>query len=282
MGFLGVVSANDCEYIKDKNKEKLIQDIFGNSYPSTSQSFLSSKNIAVAIDHLKDSCGFNQDEKKQKFPRSSYIVDHLSDVMMRSLDGDKLIYGTMQLDDKGKNYREEIREISHATNSITPLQVELVYKKYRESYSSQDINIKKDSGSPSFNADQNFIASLWSVDAWSLKTRYYAICNIVYHVMQQINQKKLFEFFSNSLNSEKIFNTCIEKVKKRLEAETAYVNVQMIEKGNKFLQDNFNAYTYKYFVNTRLQELLEGFLYMQTTFGSVNSKVVEGTNQCKK
>lgn len=281
MGFLGVVSANDCEYITGKNEKMFIQEFFGSSYPSTSQSFLSSKNIAVAIDHLKDSCGFNQTPKKQKFPRSSYIVDHLLDVMMRSLDGDpKLIYGTMQLDDKGQKYREDIREISYATNSITPLQVQLTYEKYRLPF--WNPSVKTDSGSPSSTADQNFITSLSDVDDWSLTTRYYAICNIVYHIMQKINQTKLFEFFSKPLNSEEIFNTCIEKIKKRLDGETAYVNMQMIEKGNKFLQDNFNAYTYKYFANTRLQELLEGFLYMQTTFGSVNSKVVEGTNQCKK
>jgi hypothetical protein len=174
----GGVFAHDCALVVNKNIDTVLANYTAN-YQIYKQ-FLPIEAFNQALINLKAYCCAQvinppcTDKEKENLPtqymESAYLFDHLIDISMRRLDGNKALAYGLEPDPTGGERRTKINAIASTTTGIPANEIEKIYKSYRTLHKNGNVDITK------YNAGD--------LATFSLRDKYNTLCT---------NVKKLYE-----------------------------------------------------------------------------------------
>ncbi len=215
-------------------------------------------------------------------PDSPYLIDHLVDVRLRMLDGDPAYNDPQLVNDKGRAWRETMRENANKAEWLPPKQI---YNDFATHW-----------GSPVAAMTYTMVfdnISLWcsqfaeAKDLWSLRMEYHATCDIaycLYHDMQSADYRKqwrgIAQWASDPAKLLAWYQWCHSMVQQRVKDEASYVWLTMLEQANTFSNNLIRSYTQTYFMDNRFANLLKKFVEQQQWLEIITRKIGEGTAEC--
>lgn len=249
---IGRTYANDCSILVDEEKKMTIDENIEAiiaSYKPEYENVLPKEAFKKALINLKSYCCTREikkscstgdmDKIQPHYPASVFLFDHLLDVAMRRLDGITGLAYNINPDPTGIQRRTEITEIANSVNGTPANTIEEIYIKYWTGH----INTTKNLTTIINAYKDNNIATL------SLWDKYTTICKVVENIYNSIANKNKTIIWANLLNG------CKNTVKERIERETKYIRILMIQKSNQLFTEATKAYTKKYFVEEKLMAL---------------------------
>ncbi len=211
------------------------------------------------------------------YPESIYLVDHILDVYLRRLDAKQenenwsdLLYG-LEPDWSGKERREFISKRGNEVNWSLPLEIQ---KKYEIAWTTTQ---SVESYSDYIGANKNIWTSKVSgaitvYDTWTLYDKYYLACDVSNYIVITKN-------FGTSLTPQE-YQSCKQLTYNRIDNEKLYVQTLLMQKWEKLLWSNMNAYLGTYFVKSKLSNLLKTIFDMSTSFSEINKAISKLTPEC--
>lgn len=252
IGCLGAQTfANDCSTVQG-NEQSLITRYEG---MTEYHKFLSKEGFITIISNLKAYCcsqnliECSENEKanlpEKNYPESPYMFDHLIDMTMRRLDGiPSLAYGK-DVDPMAKFRRETIDAIAADPTGAQAMTVEDKFATYRSLDRKKTKNIKE-------RVLPNYDTT--NTELLSLADKYNKLCEInklLYKDIQD-NQSIIVGEYSES-NS--FYRKCETMVRERIQRETQYTKLLMIQKSTQMLTETTKEYTKTHFVEEKLMGL---------------------------
>ncbi len=259
----GNVFAHDCELVVNNNSSAVLNNYTAN-YQIYTQ-FLPAEAFHQALINLKAYCCAQvvnppcTDKEKENLPKqymeSAYLFDHLIDISMRRLDGNKeLAYG-LEPDPTGSERRTKINGIASTTTGIPANEIEKIYKSYWTLHKEKNIDITK------YNAG--------NLETFSLRDKYDTLCTDVKNLYEGIKWDKSTTIIWWYADKDSFFNKCQNLVKKRVEKENGYVKILMVQKSNQLLNESMKAFTQKHFVEEKLIALWNLILKVRNVFQTI-------------
>ena len=198
----------------------------------------------------------------ENYPESPYLFDHLLDITMRRLDGDKgLAYG-VDPDTTALERRNKITEIANNPDGWTAKEIEDIYKEYRTPNTNTTKKIDENMTTVLKNYWKNELATL------SLFDKYATLCTIIKSIYQDFKTDNKIPIGSYN-GGKNFFNKCETMVKDRVIRENGYVKILMVQKSNKLLDNANKAYTKKYFVEEKMMGLRNLISKVKDTFQTI-------------
>lgn len=192
------------------------------------------------------------------YPQSTYLFDHIIDVMLRRLDGNvDLIYPDVALDPTGEEWRDKIREQASVPEWSTPMKILNIAKDYRIKQSPSDTQTPR---------------LLWL---------YNRVCPDAYGIYEaKVAGAKGITNTPWALPTSRNQDVCALLAQQRIQYELKYIGVIMNMTANRTLETYMEKHLGTYFVTTRLAQLQSTISQMVDSFQTVNRFIVEGTKQC--
>lgn len=176
----GGVFAHDCGLVVNTNINAVLTNYTAN-YQIYTQ-FLPAEAFNQALINLKAYCCAQvinppcTDEEKANLPtqymESAYLFDHLIDISMRRLDGNKALAYGLEPDPTGSERRTKINGIASTTTGIPANEIEKIYKSYRTLHKNENVDITK------YNAGD--------LATFSLRDKYDKLCTNVKNLYEGI------------------------------------------------------------------------------------------------
>lgn len=258
--------ADDCSILVDENnKIPIDQNIEAiiTSYKPEYQNVLPKEAFKKALINLKSYCCTREipiscstgDIKniQPHYAASALLFDHLLDVAMRRLDGITGLAYNINPDPTAIERRTKITEIANSANGTPANTIEEIYIKYWTGH----INTTKNLSTIINAYKDNNIATL------SLWDKYTTICKVVENIYNNITNK------NKTIISANLLNRCKNIVKERIERETKYIRILMVQKSNQLFTEATKAYTKKYFVEEKLMALWNLIAKVKDAFKTV-------------
>ncbi len=246
------------------------------------------ETIEKAYNHLKSYCcdinylsssSCSQNNNNEIYPQSIYLFDHLLDVYLRRLDAkqkddnwEDLLYG-LEPDSLWAEWRNFITERGNDVKWSLPLEIQDKFSsmwkltvKVTKFLGDTELNIK--------NWKNSFEENIKNYDNWTLWDKYNLACDI----SKYISENKLL--LSTSKLSTKEYNSCKNLTSARINNETVYTKVLLMQKANILLWSNMKSYLNTYFVSDKLNALQDKVFNMSTSFAEVNNAVWQLIPEC--
>ena len=180
------------------------------------------------------------------FPQSTYLFDHLIDVMLRRLDGNEnLIYPDVPVHEKGKERRELMRNYANNPDGNMPAAIVTSTNQY------------------------------WNIDNGVLHTLYNEVCDTANAYYKNLR--------SNTPAARELPNAvklCKELIREKTQYELMYARMIINLQANRMLGKSMTTHLVDYYANNRLMTLQSSIAEMVAAFTTVNRFVVEWTRQC--
>lgn len=183
----------------------------------------------------QESCWWTQ---AQDMPDSPYLMDHLVDIWFRILDWDEKLSYWVKLDEAWEKWRKKIREI---VETQTWMDSKTILELFREEWKP------------------------WQKD-W-LHAKYLWVCE----ESLQIYQKNIQ--YESWVPYNKIYESCMQLAKNRLNAEMTYVKTISSHKSWKMVRDNQSDYNKEYWNEERLTEFARKMKEFVWKFTTVAEKI---------
>jgi len=181
------------------------------------------------------------------FPQSTYLFDHIVDIMLRRLDGNEdLIYPDVPVYEIGKQWRDGIRKYSMTPAGVTP--IELV----------------------------NFINTYWNAGS-VLRLQYDRVCKTAYDMYEKVAKNSPWAAATARIKNSDI---CTNMVQDKKNYELLYARTVINLMANQSLRTFMSTNLLDYYANNRLIALQSTITEMVGAFTTVNRFVVEGTRMC--
>lgn len=186
------------------------------------------------------------------YPQSTYLFDHMIDVILRRLDGNPdLIYPDVALDPIGKEWREKVRELASDPAWTTPLLILNTAKPY------------------------------WIDKDASLLWLYNKVCKSAYDIYtKKFTGQEWITNTPGALPTSRSQSVCDLLVEQRIQYELKYISVLINTSANRTLENYMQKHLSNYFATTRLSQLQSTIAQMVDAFQTVNRFIVEWTKQC--
>lgn len=214
------------------------------------------------------------------YPESIYFFDHVFDVYLRRLDAkeendnwENLLYW-LEPDWSGKERREFIIKHGNDVNWSLPLEILQKYNSFWSGaqtipvYSEMDW-VKQDVW------EKETESAINDYDIWTLYDKYNLACDV---------SKYITEYVMKSANLSKLtteeYSQCKNLTNKRINNEKIYAQIVLMQKWDKMLSENMDAYMDTYFVNNKLSNLLQEIFNISTSFSEVTRAVSRLVNHC--
>ena len=259
----GGVFAHDCELVVNNNIDTVLYN-YKNNYNEYTQ-FLPAEAFHQALINLKAYCCAQvvnppcTDKEKANLPKkymeSAYLFDHLIDISMRRLDGNKALAYGLEPDPTGSERRTKINEIASTTTGIPANEIEKIYKSYRTLHENENFDITK------YNAGNSA--------TFSLRDKYNTLCPTIKNLYEDIKGGTNDIIIWWYLDENSFFNGCENLVQKRVEKENGYIKILMVQKSNQLLNESMKAFTQKHFVEEKLMALWNLILKVKTVFQTI-------------
>ncbi len=251
------------------------------------------QNIKIAINNLKSYCCEHYSEdlgiekctdtviNNKNYANSNRIYDHLIDIGFRSLDGNpNLEYPLQKEDENWKARYTRLNTKATDPKGVIPFVLRDRYGRYRgfqqngrtdynlHEFSSCENNAKQytrykeiRNQEPNLSETENKTQWIW------LASKYMITCHIARCIIK-----------GGQYNSN--FSSCKQLALQRIQSETNYIQILMIQQGLLWLTTNFNAYTQWYMIQWQFGPLLEQIQSMNQWLETINNKVGDFTRTC--
>lgn len=177
----------------------------------------------------------------KNYPNSLILYDHLLDVGLRRLDGNKdLAYG-LPVDPTGEAWRTFI--IQAAGDKEGKITAKNILEKYTAARSRGKQILPNARSKIQF---ENYMRN-YNTPETTLADKYYNMCNVIGTIAATFKGTSI----GNSFQSD-----CLALVNKRIADEATYTKIIMIKKSNELLHTSLQAYTQKYFVQEKMMTLM--------------------------
>lgn len=245
----------------------------------------SNDNISQAMMNLKKYCCQTTSDPVYKedcdklnlddtsYAESKFLLDHIIDIGLRSLDGFSNQCYNIQVDEKAIKRREETTKwIWDGQENGLPIQLQNLHKQYR--WNEVSFTSFKDAVScknllPSWDDEYS---NLW------LTSKYQMVCPMSVCLYQKwINS----EYKIDLTEVKKWYEWCQKIVANRLADETLYVKSLIGHRSANLLKDTINAYVGKYFTERRMMNLQKTIFEITDLFDTI-TKNAAATKQCTK
>ena len=250
--------------------------------------------IEKAYQHLKSYCcdvnistDCTQNNNNEIYPQSIYLFDHILDVYLRRLDAkqkddnwEDLLYW-LEPDEMWKEWREFIIARGNDVKWTVPLEIKDKFSSMR----------KHSTNVTNFMGNYDNWIKLWkggfeeNLRNYSYRTLWDKY-NLACDVSKYISEYKLL--FPNSDSEQKSgsilkateYNACKKLTKARINNETVYTQVLLMQKANVLLWSSVKSYLGTYFISNKLTALQEKVSNMASSFAEVNNAVWQLIPEC--
>lgn len=243
--------ANDCFIVSWEKTESLIKEY---EWITKYHKFLPIEWFKTVVYNLKAYCcsqnliECSKDEKtnlpKKNFPESANIFDHLLDINMRRLDGISSLAYQKEVDPMAKIRREKINAIAADPKGKQAMTIEWLFTWYRnphKKYIKNTTEVLK-------NYDTTNISIL------SMDDKYNKLCEITKLIYENIQIKGTLSIGTYN-ESNSFYKKCENMVRERVQRETQYTKLLMIQKSTQMFNTTFSTYTKTHFVEEKLMGL---------------------------
>jgi len=237
---IGGAFANDCTIVDGIGIEST-----ANAYGKTYINVLPAEAFKQALINMKAYCctkpdlltctQSEKDNASKFYPKSEIFFDHLLDIAMRRLDGDKKLAYGLDPDPTALERRTKITEIANSANGTPANTIEGIYTGYRTIHTY-----------PIDTVINNYNKNVATI---SLGDKYNTICELVKKIYEETVTSDRTIIWSSFING------CKNLVRERVKRETGYVKILMVQKSNQLLDETTKAYTKKYFIQEKMMAL---------------------------
>ncbi len=237
------------------------------------------KKFCCSVDKNKNDLCSNVDQE-WNYPSSTYIFDHIVDIMMRRLDakiqnenGADLTYW-IEPDEKWKEWREFITKEWNSKDGSVPLKIQNEWEKHWTVNKSFEIRSQQKDGIPPRTED-TFVdynkRSLWEKYEWLCEAALFLTAN---NKLANISEDSYDMMYQAYLD-------CENMTKNRIYKEYEYTKAIIMNKGNKLLYNNVKSYLDNYFIQNKLISLQQLVFNIKNIFVEVNKAVSKLQPKCK-
>lgn len=217
------------------------------------------------------------------YPQSIYLFDHILDVYLRRLDAKQqndnwndLLYG-LEPDWSWLEWREFITKRGNEVNWSLPLEIQKMYEKYWKNTQQQIPTFMEMNGAVQGNRETEVESAIKLYENRTLFDKYNLACDVGMYVSNLVYLKNVKQ--SQRLSTDE-YNKCKNLTNARINNEYIYVKILLMQKWEKLLWSNMDAYLGTYFVSSKLSELMKTVFSMSTAFSEINKAVVQLVPQC--
>lgn len=263
----GIVSAHDCLLFSETSLKTIDNTPFYNSVKDNpALQMITKEGLHRALINLKTHCCasniVNNNKKMEKsckedenliknrtnYPESSFLFDHLVDVMIRRLaiDGN---YKDVSVDTKAQGWRKNIDQIANKAEWTIP---PVLSQSYSENWSLQtDLllplynGVSRGEYSNSIAKVESMRSLFWKYDGWNLNTKYLNICPSAIYLMSLLP----IDFDSDELLLAQ--KNCEEMIQNSIDEKLTSFSHLIVHKSDRLLNQNMKQYADEYLINTR-------------------------------
>lgn len=260
--------ANDCGLVNTGNLEAIINNFNSANYTKYHK-FMIPEGFAQAVTNLKTHCCTKKlitcteaetknFPKEEKYPQSDYLFDHLIDITMRRLDGEKTLAYNLDVDPMAEKRRTIIKDLANKENGIPASIIQWDFVGY------WTLNKKKTRNLEIVLKNYN------TTDTWTLSMadKYDTVCELSKMLYKEL-QKDTKVIIGEYNEPKSFFKKCTNMVKDRVQRESVYVKILMIQKSTQILDESTKAYTKKHFVEEKLMALWSLISKVKDTFQTI-------------
>ena len=271
-----VVDSTDCTDTSNYSEDGYVQKVLENLQKEKSIYYplriFTDKDLKTVIRHHQQACCERRigEEKcawklddKHYYPESPYIFDHLIYVGMRKFDAVQTHCDILGIDCTTRegstlfrDRRTKVRSLAEDTDGVPPAQLMESFKEYR--WDPEDFTKKE---------GENKIANV-----------YFLMCNEAGAIRKSVWFAQT-DIDIDLTNGRWLEATCRDLVQQRYVEEAAYVQTLMVEKWIDYMYKNLKNYLQHYFIDNRMNALVDKFGKMDTCFNMV-LKYITKTSCC--
>lgn len=206
------------------------------------------------------------------YPESIYIFDHILDVYLRRLDAkDNLMYN-LSADPSGQEWREFIIEHGNEVEWSKPMEIKGKYDTFW-TWTKNVVSFVDNDSKTKSDRKNNIENQIKLYDEWTLRDKYNLACDMANYISEH-------KYVNGKWLTQSEYNLCKTITNNRIDRENIYVQTILMQKANKLLWENMNAYLGTYFVSDKLSNLEQILFNINTSFSEINKWVTKLTPQC--
>ncbi len=263
----GITSAHDCHLFPELSVKNLEKTLFESSVKGNpALATLTEEGLRRALINLKAHCCASQilgdnaqmlasckkDAKylaeRTNYPQSSFLFDHIIDVMMRRLMVDGK-YEELPLDKKAQEWREKTDRIADGADGVIPVAISKDYKKFWGLQPEFLIPEYNGVSAPEYKKAINDLESKKAIFAkyedWNLNTRYYNLCQSAIYLMTHLP----IDFWSEQMALAQ--KKCSSMTQQNIVNEITNLSRLISHKSELLLAQNMENYADAYLMDTR-------------------------------
>ena len=215
-------------------------------------------------------CKKSSSDRKDRvnYPQSTFLFDHLVDVLMRRLANDKS-YAGLPPEKKSEERNNKLDLLMLAAKGILPLEFQNEYDKYRKLQPQYLLSGYNESNSLSYiqtikskdNEDR-----LKNYKDWSIRTAYSNVCSVATYLMMLLAPNNMNNPAQNARKQ------CTLQTKNMLKKESNYHYNIVVYKADQLQRDTLQLYANNYF-GQRVQNLMDKLATLSTEWLGVARQV---------
>lgn len=284
IGIWGISTAHDCNLFNEKwllSREDSIYPTILKDDPILNA--LPEQAIYRALLNLQAHCCTSNESSKNgtgckksssdrkdrvNYPQSTFLFDHLVDVLMRRLANDKS-YAGLPPEKKSEERNNKLDSLMLAAKGILPLEFQSEYDKYRKLQPQYLLSGYNESNSLSYiqtirskdNEDR-----LKNYKDWSIRTAYSNVCSVATYLMMLLAPNNMNNPAQNAREQ------CTLQTKNMLKKESNYHYNIVVYKADQLQRDTLQLYANNYF-GQRVQNLMDKLATLSTEWLGVARQV---------
>lgn len=284
IGIWGISTAHDCNLFNEKwllSREDSVYPTILKDDPILNA--LPEQAIHRALLNLQAHCCTSNESNKNgtgckksssdrkdrvNYPQSTFLFDHLVDVLMRRLANDKS-YAGLPPEKKSEERNNKLDSLMLAAKGILPLEFQNEYDKYRKLQPQYLLSGYNESNSLSYiqtirskdNEDR-----LKNYKDWSIRTAYSNVCSVATYLMMLLAPNNMNNPVQNAREQ------CTLQTKNMLKKESNYHYNIVVYKADQLQRDTLQLYANNYF-GQRVQNLMDKLATLSTEWLGVARQV---------
>lgn len=200
-------------------------------------------------------------EERTNYPQSSYLIDHLIDVMMRRLviEG---IYEDVKPDPLAKERVDHINTIAESSEWVIPPVLSKDYNEYWKREPQYFIpfynGVSANTYRQAIENDEKTKQRYSQFSNWNLRTRYQNLCQTAIYL------NTILPVTFNSAELSLAQNQCNKLISTTIQNETNTFSELIIHKSDLLLKESMKNYANEYLMKTRKDSFIEKLIKMNS------------------
>lgn len=272
----GLWSAHDCHLFTETSIRNIDDSLFDKATKNDpALSSITKEGLHRALINLKTHCcnarilndnpemfsSCKKDElltkERSNYPESSFLIDHLVDVMMRRLT-EKESYQDVPADPIAQQRTQQLNTIATSSEGSIPPALSRTYNdfwSFQVQYLLPKYNgVSASSYRQALQTQETEKASYSNLSSWNLATRYYNLCqNAIY-----LTSLLPVDFKSEQLTLAQ--QRCNQLISTTISEETQMFLALIIHKSDLLLEQTLKSYANDYLMKTRKESLIDSLV----------------------